>query len=186
MVIRSIGAPQIWVASAACRPSARAARGVSARLTESGLYWKITVRDSGDVGSTATMALRSTRGLPGKLPIPPGSAVGVTSLSTASRARRICRVRPALISYERGRAPIPPPILLRLPGGFRFSCGGQSLELPVGPQRVVAVAALRGRLSRSRLAGTVWPETTEHRALASLRTAIWRVNRIAYPLAAGT
>ena len=58
------------------------------------------------------------------------------------------------------------------------------MELPAGAQRLIALLALRGRLSRSRLAGTLWPETTEHRALASLRTSIWRVNHSADRLVA--
>lgn len=73
---------------------------------------------------------------------------------------------------------------LRLLGSFQLTCGQTNVELPVGAQRVVAVAALRPRLSRSRMAGSLWPDTTEHRALASLRTAMWRVNRVA-PLLSG-
>jgi DNA-binding SARP family transcriptional activator len=46
-------------------------------------------------------------------------------------------------------------------------------------QRVVALIALRGPISRSRLAGTLWPDVIERQALARLRTAIWRVNRAA-------
>lgn len=68
---------------------------------------------------------------------------------------------------------------LTLLGGFRLVVDGQLVDLPVGAQRLVAVLALRGRMSRSRLAGTLWPDTTELRALASLRTAIWRVNQLA-------
>ncbi|MGH3774209.1 MAG: AfsR/SARP family transcriptional regulator [Pseudonocardiaceae bacterium] len=68
---------------------------------------------------------------------------------------------------------------MTLLGGFRLAVGGRDVRLPVGAQRLVAVLALRGRLSRSRLAGTLWPDTLEHRALASLRTGIWRVNQAA-------
>ncbi|ARZ67794.1 hypothetical protein SMD11_2142 [Streptomyces albireticuli] len=60
------------------------------------------------------------------------------------------------------------------------------MTLPAGAQRLVAVLALRGRLGRSRLAGTLWPETEQHRALARLRTTIWRVNRAAPGLVSGT
>jgi DNA-binding SARP family transcriptional activator len=64
-------------------------------------------------------------------------------------------------------------------GYFRLQVRGRDAELPAAAQRLVALLALRGRTSRSRAAGTLWPETTEHRALASLRTAIWRVNQVA-------
>jgi DNA-binding SARP family transcriptional activator len=75
---------------------------------------------------------------------------------------------------------------LALLGGFRLTVGDLLVELPAGTQRLVALLALRGRVSRSRLAGTLWPETTEHRALASLRTGIWRVNQAAVGLIACT
>ncbi|MGH3788007.1 MAG: AfsR/SARP family transcriptional regulator [Pseudonocardiaceae bacterium] len=64
-------------------------------------------------------------------------------------------------------------------GYFRLRVRGRDTALPAAAQRLVALLALRGRTSRSRAAGTLWPETTEHRALASLRTAIWRVNQAA-------
>jgi len=69
-------------------------------------------------------------------------------------------------------------------GGFTVSVGEEVVQLPTGAQRLVALLALRGRMSRSRLAGMLWPETTEHRALASLRTGIWRVNQAADQLVA--
>jgi DNA-binding SARP family transcriptional activator len=37
--------------------------------------------------------------------------------------------------------------------------------------------ALRGANGRSRLAGSLWPDVAQARAMASLRTAIWRVNQ---------
>jgi DNA-binding SARP family transcriptional activator len=37
-------------------------------------------------------------------------------------------------------------------------------------------------MTRSRLAGSLWPETPEQRALASLRTGIWRTNQVAHRL----
>jgi DNA-binding SARP family transcriptional activator len=75
--------------------------------------------------------------------------------------------------------PGPKAAVLHLFGGFRLAIDGGEIPLQVVAQRVVAVMALRGRMSRSRLAGTLWPEADEQRALARLRTAIWRVNRAA-------
>ena len=66
---------------------------------------------------------------------------------------------------------------LTMLGGFRLTVGGVEVELPAGIQRVIALVALRGRMSRSRIAGTLWPETSEQRALASLRTSMWRINQ---------
>ncbi len=79
-----------------------------------------------------------------------------------------------------------PELSLTLLGGFALGVGAEVVELPTGVQRLVAVLALRGRMSRSRLAGTLWPETVEHRALARLRTGIWRVNQVAARLVVST
>jgi DNA-binding SARP family transcriptional activator len=71
-------------------------------------------------------------------------------------------------------------------GGFRLAFGGRDVTLPVGAQRLVAMLALHGRVSRSRLAGTLRPDTPEQRALGSLRTGIWRVNQAAPDLVVAT
>ncbi|MFJ8579366.1 BTAD domain-containing putative transcriptional regulator [Micromonospora sp. NPDC093277] len=75
---------------------------------------------------------------------------------------------------------------LALLGGFVLQVNGEMVEFPTAMQRLVAVLALRGRMSRSRLAGTLWPGITEHRALARLRTAIWRVNHVTDRLVTST
>lgn len=64
-------------------------------------------------------------------------------------------------------------------GGFQLEVDGQLARVPVTMQKVVSMLALRGRCGRSRLAGSLWPETMEGRALASLRTALWRANQVA-------
>jgi DNA-binding SARP family transcriptional activator len=63
-------------------------------------------------------------------------------------------------------------------GGFTLIVDDEVVDLPAGSQRLIALLALGGRTSRSRLAGTLWPETFENRALASLRTGIWRINHV--------
>ncbi|MFD3758088.1 BTAD domain-containing putative transcriptional regulator [Streptomyces sp. NPDC058622] len=75
---------------------------------------------------------------------------------------------------------------LSLLGPFRLQVGSREVQLPAGAQRVTALLALQGRMSRSRLAGTLWPESAEDRALASLRTAIWRVNQAVPGLVSAT
>ena len=88
--------------------------------------------------------------------------------------------RNAAVGTLRGRglpAQRMPERALTLLGGFRLTAADEVVELPIGIQHLVAVLALRGRMSRSRLAGSIWPETTEHRALASLRTGMWRLNQ---------
>jgi DNA-binding SARP family transcriptional activator len=70
------------------------------------------------------------------------------------------------------------PLSVTLLGGFSLTVDGVVVDLPFRSQRVVALLALGGRTGRSRVAGTLWPETSENRALASLRTVIWRINRV--------
>jgi DNA-binding SARP family transcriptional activator len=74
-------------------------------------------------------------------------------------------------------AGICPSAEVTLLGGFRLTFAGRDIRLPVGAQRLVALLGLRGRTGRSRLAGILWPTAPEQRALASLRTGIWRVNQ---------
>ncbi|MEZ5184129.1 MAG: BTAD domain-containing putative transcriptional regulator [Candidatus Nanopelagicales bacterium] len=68
---------------------------------------------------------------------------------------------------------------MQLLGGFRMFVDGSPVELTPVAERLVAILGLQGRTSRSRLAGMLWPDTPECRALASLRTGIWRVNQAA-------
>jgi len=68
---------------------------------------------------------------------------------------------------------------VRLLGAFELSIAERPVTIPAALQRAVAYLALRGRCGRSRLAGTLWPEATEIRAMSSLRTGIWRINQVA-------
>jgi DNA-binding SARP family transcriptional activator len=77
-----------------------------------------------------------------------------------------------------GEDPLDPAVRLSLLGGFQLWVDGLEATLPVGAQRLLALLALRGRMGRSRTAGMLWPQATERRALACLRTAIWRVNHV--------
>lgn len=67
---------------------------------------------------------------------------------------------------------------LQLLEGFALETGESRVDLPVGMQRLLAFLALRGPTHRHVVAGTLWPEVPEAQALASLRTGMWRMNRI--------
>ncbi|WP_329331669.1 AfsR/SARP family transcriptional regulator [Streptomyces sp. NBC_00663] len=71
---------------------------------------------------------------------------------------------------------------LRLLGQFRLELGSESVELCRNAQRLLAFMGLRGRVSRSVLAGTLWPEVTEGHARGSLRTTLWKLPRDEPPL----
>ena len=67
---------------------------------------------------------------------------------------------------------------LRLLNGFALDDAHARVDLPPGMQRLIAFLALRGPAHRCVMAGTLWPEVPEGHALASLRTGIWRLNRL--------
>ena len=65
-------------------------------------------------------------------------------------------------------------VTLQLLGWWRLSRSGDTLQLGGREQRLTALLALRGRRPRVLVASTLWPDTREDRARASLRTAIKR------------
>lgn len=74
-------------------------------------------------------------------------------------------------------APLPA-ISLQLLGGFQISYDGEPAPLRQGAQRLLAFLALHDHpLQRSYVAGSLWLETTDHRASANLRSALWRLRK---------
>jgi DNA-binding SARP family transcriptional activator len=68
---------------------------------------------------------------------------------------------------------------LVLLGRFELWRGAECLHLPMPAQRLLAFLALHDRrIFRSYAAGTLWPETTDDRALGSLRSAVWQLHRL--------
>jgi DNA-binding SARP family transcriptional activator len=69
--------------------------------------------------------------------------------------------------------------VLELLGGFQLVVDGQHVHLPRAAQKLLAYLALFGRMQpRSVLAGQLWPDATEGRAMARLRTAVWRARQV--------
>ena len=67
---------------------------------------------------------------------------------------------------------------LMLLGGFQLRCGGEVVDTIRSCERVLAFLALNDRsLPRADVAASLWPETTDEKANANLRTALWRLNR---------
>jgi DNA-binding SARP family transcriptional activator len=74
------------------------------------------------------------------------------------------------------------PPRLRLLGQFRLELDTGTVELCHNGQRLLAFMGLRQRVSRTVLAGTLWPEVTEAHARGSLRTTLWKLPRGDQPL----
>ncbi|WP_018784074.1 BTAD domain-containing putative transcriptional regulator [Micromonospora sp. CNB394] len=70
-----------------------------------------------------------------------------------------------------------PRVSLHLLGGFQLLHDDTPVVVPRGLQRVIALIGLRPAATRSHLAGLLWSETPEERALSSLRTALWRLRQ---------
>jgi DNA-binding SARP family transcriptional activator len=61
---------------------------------------------------------------------------------------------------------------------FSVVVEGREVELPPSGERIVALLALMGRMSRSRIADTLWPDASQRQASSCLRSGVWRVNRV--------
>lgn len=64
---------------------------------------------------------------------------------------------------------------LQLLGSWLLSCDGCALEVPVGTQRVLTLLALRGPMTRTNIAGVLWPDVDDRTASGRLRTMLWRL-----------
>lgn len=76
-------------------------------------------------------------------------------------------------------------VRLGLLQGFQLECAESEVDLPLSSQRVLAFLAFQLRpQSRCYVAATLWMNFREERAGASLRSALWRINRCGHPLVA--
>jgi DNA-binding SARP family transcriptional activator len=76
-------------------------------------------------------------------------------------------------------------VRLNLLQGFQLECREGEVVLPFSSQRVLAFLALQSRpSSRTYVASALWLDCDEDRAGASLRTALWRINRCGHYLVA--
>jgi DNA-binding SARP family transcriptional activator len=63
-------------------------------------------------------------------------------------------------------------------GGFNLSVSQRSISLTSNAQRVLGFVAVSGSTQqRDVVAGQLWPSATQERAMANLRTALWRVRQ---------
>jgi DNA-binding SARP family transcriptional activator len=67
---------------------------------------------------------------------------------------------------------------LRLLSGFELRVGSESVILPMNAQRLIAFLAVHERPQlRVTVASMLWLDTTEARAAANLRTALWKIKQ---------
>lgn len=72
----------------------------------------------------------------------------------------------------------PPPYRLQLLGGFQLFQSGAAVDLLPSGQRLLAYLGVTHRAPlRTHVASALWMDTSEQRAMANLRSVIWRVNR---------
>ena len=66
---------------------------------------------------------------------------------------------------------------------FELECDGHVVEVPYVAQRVLAFLAVLGPWERrGTVANALWPDVTEARAAANLRTVVWKLGQLPRPL----
>ena len=82
------------------------------------------------------------------------------------------------MTVESDARAVPSDICLTLLGGFRILARDAEVHVCNGTQRLLAFLALRKSwVKRTLVAGTLWPESCEARAYASLRSTLSRIER---------
>ena len=77
-----------------------------------------------------------------------------------------------------GEQPVERQLAVTLLHSFKLECDGEPVDLPMSTQRLVAFLALHDHpLLRLYVAGTLWLDSSEERAAASLRSSLWRLNQ---------
>jgi DNA-binding SARP family transcriptional activator len=93
-------------------------------------------------------------------------------------------------SWSEGGSPAPAAtgggrVQLSLLGAFRLECDGRPVALHHGAQRLVAFLALLDQpVGRFYVAASLWTDGSESRCAGNLRTALWRLRKLAAPVLA--
>lgn len=76
---------------------------------------------------------------------------------------------------------------IKLLDGFRLDCDSGPIHVVPGARRLLALLALRENpVARAVAATTLWPDATERRAGACLRSSLWRLVKLPAPLVVAT
>lgn len=130
-------------------------------------------RPHNGAGETATLPL------PDNLTALPDNVIALPRVS----ARMATTVRAHLDGHEPEPANVTlTAVHLQLLGTFQLSVAGRPVTIGQSAQRLLALLALREQpLARLSAAGLLWPCTTDARAQANLRTALYRLGRSCCP-----
>jgi DNA-binding SARP family transcriptional activator len=84
-----------------------------------------------------------------------------------------------MLLEEHAPARVAAPLRLSVLRGFEVRSGLDVIALPFNGQRLVAYLAVRERPQlRATVASSLWLETTDARASANLRTALWKIRQL--------
>jgi DNA-binding SARP family transcriptional activator len=124
---------------------------------------------------------RATRGPAPSTRGPAGPTGGLAAITLDQRRHQVA---PTLATERRPPRALPtlvddppaPVAELTLTRGFELRVQGHVIELPRNSERLVAFLALSARsMFRGYVAGILWLDHSEERALANLRSALWRL-----------
>jgi len=68
-------------------------------------------------------------------------------------------------------------VRLTLLGSWDLAIDGESVHVALNGQRMLALLALKGRLTRAYAAGMLWPDVFDEQASARLRSTLWRLQQ---------
>lgn len=96
----------------------------------------------------------------------------------AGQPSPVGRSAPAPAPWRAEREPVQEGPYLSLLEGFELRLNGEPVDVPLSAQRLIAFLALQNRpLQRGFVAGSLWLDSSEARAGANLRSALWRLHR---------
>jgi DNA-binding SARP family transcriptional activator len=109
------------------------------------------------------------------------SVIGMgAALTSAGQGEQVAAMCP---TSRASRKPIHSGPRLALLSAFELRCNDRLVALPRPAQRLLAFLALQDRpVLRTRVAGTLWLESTQDHAFGSLRSALWQVRRPGHEL----
>ena len=83
---------------------------------------------------------------------------------------------PTVVERRTERSPSHVAPAIHLLGGFSLDIGADHVDLPQAGQRLLALVALRGPITRESASTFLWPGAPRARAAGNLRSVLWRLD----------